>query len=74
MKNNTLKRYGNLVYMGDNRWPKRILIWTSEEKRKKEKRSEMARDRGVKRVMKQKNVTPEDAVNRQIRRKAAENK
>jgi len=34
----------------------------------------MMRERGVKRVTKQKNVTPEDAVNRQIRRKAAENK
>jgi len=57
--------------MGDNRWPKRILISSAEKKRR---RSEMMGERGVKRVMKQKIVTPEDAVNRQIRRKAAENK
>jgi hypothetical protein len=34
----------------------------------------MMGERGVKRVMKQKNVTPEDAVNRQKQRKAYKNK
>ena len=34
----------------------------------------MMRERGVKRVTKQKNVTPEDAVNLEIRQKAADNK
>jgi hypothetical protein len=57
--------------MGDNRWPKRILIWSSEKKTRG--RSEMTRERGEKRVEKPENETPEDAGNRQIRRKAAEN-
>ena len=73
MENNMLKRYGNLLCIGDNRWPKRILFCSSEEK-KTRGRSEMMGERGVKRVMKQKNVTLEDAVNRQKRRKAYENK
>jgi len=72
MENNMLKRYRNLLCMGDNRWPKRILICSSEKKKKG--RSEMMGERGVKRVMTQKTVAPEGAVNRQIRRKAAENK
>jgi hypothetical protein len=40
---------------------------------KKRGRPEMKWEREVNRVMKQKNLTPEDAVNRQIRRKATEN-
>jgi hypothetical protein len=42
-------------------------------RKKKRKTPEIKWEREVERVMKQKNLTPEDAVNRQLERKAAEN-
>jgi hypothetical protein len=61
MENNMLKWYGHKLCMGDNRWPRRILTWLPEE-RKRRGRQEMKWEREVKRVMKQKNLTPENAV------------
>jgi len=58
--------------MGDNRWPKRIMIW-SPYKRKRRERPKMKWEREVARVMKQDNLTPEGAANRQIWRKATDN-
>jgi hypothetical protein len=55
--------------MGDNRLPKPILTWSLEE-RKRRGRLGIKWEREVERVMKQKLLTPEDAVNRQIWRKA----
>jgi hypothetical protein len=71
MENNMLKWYGHVLRMEDNGWPKRIMTWSPEGRRRG--RPEMKWERGVERVMKQKNLTPEDAVNRQIWRKATEN-
>jgi len=58
--------------MGDNRWPKRILISSSEKKNKKEIRNDGRK--GREKSDEVEIVTPADAVNRQIRWKAAENK
>jgi hypothetical protein len=63
MQNNMLQWYGH-VMLGDNIWPKHILTWALEEKRRQ--RPEMKWEREVKIVTKQKNVTPEDAANWQI--------
>jgi hypothetical protein len=66
MENNMLKWYGHVLRMEDNRWPKRIMTWSPEGRRRPEMKWE--------RVLKQKNLTPEDAVNRQLWRKATENR
>jgi hypothetical protein len=58
--------------MEDNRWPKRIMTWSLEGRRRRG-RFEMKWEREVERVIKQKNLTPEDAVNRKLWRKATEN-
>jgi hypothetical protein len=55
MENNTLKWYGHVLRMEDNRWPKRIMTWSLEGRRG---RPEMRWEREVERVMKQKNLTP----------------
>ena len=65
MENNVLKWYGHVLRMGDKRWPKRILTW-SPEGRKRRERPEKKWEKEVERVMKQKNLTPKDAVNRQM--------
>jgi hypothetical protein len=70
MENNMLKWYGNVLRVEDNRWPKRIMTWLSEERRGRPK---MKWEREVERAMKQTNLTPEDAVNRQLWRKVTEN-
>jgi hypothetical protein len=57
--------------MGDNRWSERILTW-SQEGRKRRGRPEMKWKREMERVTMHKNQIPEDAVNRQIWRKATE--
>jgi hypothetical protein len=57
--------------MGDNRRPNRILS-CSQEERKKGGRAEMGWEREAKRKMKQKNLTPEDAVNWKIWRKSTD--
>jgi hypothetical protein len=64
MEKNMLKWYGHVLRMEDNRWPKQIMIWSLEGRRRG--RSEMKCEREVERLMKQKNLTPEDAVNRQL--------
>jgi hypothetical protein len=45
--------------MEDIRWPRRLMIWLPEGRRPK-----MKWEREVERVVKQKNLTPEDVVNR----------
>jgi hypothetical protein len=60
MENNVLKWYVHVLCMEDNRWPKR-MTWSSEGRRG---RPEIKWEREVERVMKQKNLKPEDAVNR----------
>ena len=50
-----------------------MLTW-SLELRKRRERPEMKWEREVNRVMKQKNLTREDTVDRQIWRKATENR
>jgi hypothetical protein len=58
--------------MGDSRWPQRILTrWPKGRKRREIPALKWERER--KNVMKQKALTPEDAVNRQIRPKASKN-
>jgi hypothetical protein len=68
MENKVLKWYGHVLRMENNRWPRRIMIWSPEGRRRRG-RPEMK----VGRVMKQKNLAPEDAVNGQLWRKATEN-
>jgi len=58
---NTLIRYGHVALTGDNRRPKPILTWSPEE-RKRIRGFEMKWERDVERVMKQKNLTPVEAV------------
>jgi hypothetical protein len=70
MENNVLKLYGHVLRMEDNGWHERIMTWSPEGRR----RPEIKCEREVERVMRQKNLTPEDAVNRQLWRKAAENR
>jgi hypothetical protein len=59
--------------MEDNIWPKRIMTWSPEGRRRRG-RPEMKWEREVERVVKQNNLTPENAVNRQLWRKATENR
>jgi hypothetical protein len=68
-ENNTLKWYGHGLRIEDNRWRKHIMAWSLEARGPEMNYLE----REVERVMKQKNVTPEDAVDRQLWRKATEN-
>jgi len=65
MKNNMLKRYGHVVRMEDNRWPKRITTWRPEGRRRRG-RPEVKWDKEVGRVMKQSNLTCDEAINRQL--------
>ena len=58
--------------MGDYKWPKRMLTsW--QERRNSTESTEMRWEREVVSVTKQKNVTREDAVQRQIWREVNEN-
>jgi hypothetical protein len=70
MESNMLKWYGHVLRMEDG-WPKRIMTWSPEGRRRG--RPEMNWEKEVERVMKENNLTPEDAVNRQLWRKASEN-
>ena len=72
MENNVLKWYGHILLTGDNKWPKRILTW-SREGTKRKGRVQIKWERQVERVMKQKNLTTEDAISRQIWPKVTEN-
>jgi hypothetical protein len=64
MENNILKWYEHVLCMEDNRWPKRIMTWSLDGRRRG--RPRMKWEREVERVMKQKNLTPEDTVNWQL--------
>jgi hypothetical protein len=72
MENNMLKWYGHVLCMEDTRRPKRIMTWSPEGGGRRG-RPEIKWEKEVERVMKQKNLTPEDAVNMQIWRKVTEN-
>jgi hypothetical protein len=54
MENNMLKWYRHLLRIEDNGWPKRIMTWSPEGRRKRG-RPEMKWEREVERVMKHKN-------------------
>jgi hypothetical protein len=66
MEYNMLKWYGHVLCMKDNRWPKRITTWLLEGIIRIRGRPEMQWKREVGRVMKQKNLTPEDTINWQL--------
>jgi hypothetical protein len=63
------KEWKMVLDMGDNRWPKRVLIWSPEGTKRRRRRRKMKWEREVKRVMKQKNLTPKDGVKWLIWRK-----
>jgi hypothetical protein len=71
MEKNALKCYEHVLRIGDYRYSKRQFSW-SREQGEKRGRLEMNWERHVKRLMKQKNLTPDDAENRKIWRKATE--
>jgi len=56
-----LKWYVHVVRIEDNRWPKRIMTWSPEGRRRRG-RPEVKWEKEVERVMKQMNLIPEDAV------------
>jgi hypothetical protein len=58
--------------MEDNRWPKRITTWSPEGRRGPE-RTAVKWEEEVERVMKQRNVTSDDVINRKPRRRKASN-
>jgi len=62
MKKSMLKSYGHVVRKENNRWLKRILTLVGRRRRG---RPDIRREKEVKRVMKQKKLTSEDAVHRQ---------
>jgi hypothetical protein len=68
---NMLKWYGHVLCTASNRRTKRILT-SSPKGRKGRGRPVMKWQRKMKRTMKQLNLTPEDAVNRQVWRKVSE--
>ena len=53
------------MQMEDNRWPERIVS-RSPEGRRQRVRSEVLWEKEVERVVKQRNLTSDEAVNRQI--------
>ena len=72
IRSNALELYGHILGLGGNGWPKRILTWSPEGRKKRKGKPEIKCERELERVVKPNNLTPEDSVNRQIRRKAAE--
>jgi hypothetical protein len=69
----TLKWYGHVARMEDKKWPKRIMTWSWEEKRRRG-RPEVTWEKKVKKVMKQENLTSDDVLKRQIWRKKNSNR
>ena len=65
MENIMLKWFGHLVRMEDNRWPKRILT-SSPRGRRQRGRPDVKWEKEVERVMKQRNVISDYAVNWQV--------
>jgi hypothetical protein len=43
MENNMLKLYGHVLRMEDNKWPKRLMTWSPEGRRRGGGRPEMKR-------------------------------
>jgi hypothetical protein len=58
---------------GDIRWPIRIKTWPPEGRRRRG-RPEVKWEKEVKRVVKQRNLTPDDAENRKLWRLTASNR
>jgi hypothetical protein len=67
-KNNMLQWYEHIVRMEDNRWPKRIMTWSPGGERQRG-RPEVQWEKKVERLMKQNNLTSDDAINLQLWRK-----
>jgi hypothetical protein len=57
-----LKWYGHVVGMEGTRWPKRIMTWSPGERRRRG-RTEVKWEKEMEAVMKQRNVTSDDAMN-----------
>jgi len=68
-----LKGYRHVVRMEDNRWSKRIMTW-SPERRRRHGRPEVKWEKEDERVMKQRNLTYDDPVNRQLWRRKTGNR
>lgn len=60
-----LEWYGHVVRMEANRWPKRIMIWSLEGRRRRGQ-PEVKLDKEAERVMKERRLISDDAVNRQL--------
>ena len=65
LNNIMLKYYGQIVRMEDKRWPKRIKTWPPEGRRR-QGRPEVKWKKEVARVIKQRNLTSEDAINGKV--------
>jgi hypothetical protein len=65
LENNTLKSYEHVVRMGDNRWPKRKMTWSPEGSRR-QGRHGVQWETEVKRVMKRRSLTFDEAINWQL--------
>jgi len=65
LDNNKLKWYGHVVRMEDKRCPKRIKTWPPEGRRR-QGRPEVKWKKEVARVIKQRNLTSEDAINGKV--------
>jgi hypothetical protein len=59
MDSNMLKWYGHVVHVEDNRWPKCSMTWSQEGRRGQ---PTVKWENEVERVMKQRNLTSDDAV------------
>jgi hypothetical protein len=62
---NILEWYGHVVRMEANRWPKRKMTWSPEGRRRRG-RPEVKCGKEVERVMNQRKLIFDDAVNRQL--------
>jgi hypothetical protein len=65
LDNVMLKYYGQVIRMEDKRWPKRIKT-RSPEGRRRRGRPEVKQEKEVERLMKQRNLTSEDAINGKV--------
>jgi len=62
---NVFTGYGHVLLMEDNRWSKRRMTWSPEGRRWR-RRPEVEWEKKEERVMKERNLTIIDAVNRQL--------
>ena len=63
MENDMLKWCGHVVRMEDKRWPKRIMTWSPEGRRRRGQ-PEIKWEKEVEKVMKQRTLTCDDAIDR----------